>query len=385
MLQSGHTYYELSNHLGNVLVTVTDMKIGIEGGTNWVAEYYEATVVSAVDYYPFGSGMAGRKYNDDSYRYGFNGMEKDDEMKGNGNSYDFGARLYDSRIGRFLSIDPYSNYFSSTSDYIFAANTPIMAIDYDGKFPIPVITAIAGGVVGLGVGLYQRHVQGKAISNKEIMGKVIGGAVTGFVAGTGVGLIGLAGGAGTALTATAAEIALGTTVISHAGAVMTGMFSSIIGGAVGNLAEQGYLIGSGAREEFDEMDFVFSVALSIPGEIIGGAGSQLFKQTIGELTEEVAMQGLKQTRKAMKANSRKWNDLIKENGKKIREVSRNNGVAMSKNKSKEIAEQALRRMVKEGEETVQFAIEKSTEGFSIVYSIGIDVKNDEIKENVTQD
>jgi hypothetical protein len=44
------TYYELSNHLGNVLVTVTDMKVGIEGGDPWVAEYYEATVVSGVDY-----------------------------------------------------------------------------------------------------------------------------------------------------------------------------------------------------------------------------------------------------------------------------------------------------------------------------------------------
>jgi hypothetical protein len=34
------------------------------------------------------------------YRYGFNGMEKDDEVKnGKGNSYDFGARMYDSRLG----------------------------------------------------------------------------------------------------------------------------------------------------------------------------------------------------------------------------------------------------------------------------------------------
>jgi hypothetical protein len=43
----------LSNHLGNVLVTVTDLKVGIDNGGNWTAEYYEATVVSAVDYYPF--------------------------------------------------------------------------------------------------------------------------------------------------------------------------------------------------------------------------------------------------------------------------------------------------------------------------------------------
>src|ERR1043165_2656899 len=40
------------------------------------------------------------------YRYGFNGQEKDDEAKGEGNSYDFGARSYDPRLGRWLSVDP---------------------------------------------------------------------------------------------------------------------------------------------------------------------------------------------------------------------------------------------------------------------------------------
>src|SRR5690554_1271658 len=40
------------------------------------------------------------------YRYGFNSMERDDEIKGKGNSYDFGARMYDPRVGRWLSVDP---------------------------------------------------------------------------------------------------------------------------------------------------------------------------------------------------------------------------------------------------------------------------------------
>ena len=53
--ERGQTYYELSNHLGNVLVTVTDMKVGISTNGDDFAEYYEATVVSAVDYYPFGA------------------------------------------------------------------------------------------------------------------------------------------------------------------------------------------------------------------------------------------------------------------------------------------------------------------------------------------
>ena len=57
-------------------------------------------VLAYNDYYPFGMLLPNRHGSTDSYRYGFNGMEKDDKVKGEGNSYDFGARMYDSRIGR---------------------------------------------------------------------------------------------------------------------------------------------------------------------------------------------------------------------------------------------------------------------------------------------
>ncbi|MFA6925213.1 MAG: RHS repeat-associated core domain-containing protein, partial [Bacteroidales bacterium] len=59
-----------------------------------------------LDYYPFGMLMPGRNFNTTTYRHGFNGKEKDDELKGSGNSYDYGMRIYDPRLGRFLSVDP---------------------------------------------------------------------------------------------------------------------------------------------------------------------------------------------------------------------------------------------------------------------------------------
>ena len=78
--------------------------------------------------------IQGRKFSGSSgYRYGFNGMEKDDEIKGNGNSYDFGARMYDSRLGRFLSIDPRVRDFPWQSPYVFADNNPTRMIDVDGE------------------------------------------------------------------------------------------------------------------------------------------------------------------------------------------------------------------------------------------------------------
>jgi RHS repeat-associated protein len=60
-------------------------------------------------------------------------MEKDDEVKGQGNSYDFGGRIYDARVGRWLSRDAHEGKYASLNPYNFVANTPLMAIDPDGK------------------------------------------------------------------------------------------------------------------------------------------------------------------------------------------------------------------------------------------------------------
>jgi RHS repeat-associated protein len=68
-----------------------------------------------------------------TYRYGFNGMLKDEELKGSGNSYDFGARIYDPRIGRWLSPDPYELLYAPITPYAFALNSPIYFVDADGN------------------------------------------------------------------------------------------------------------------------------------------------------------------------------------------------------------------------------------------------------------
>ena len=68
-----------------------------------------------------------------SYRFAFNGKEKDDEVKGVGNSYDYGARIYDPRLGRWLAVDPLARKYTDLSPYSFVGNMPIQAIDPDGK------------------------------------------------------------------------------------------------------------------------------------------------------------------------------------------------------------------------------------------------------------
>ncbi|RXK85276.1 hypothetical protein [Filimonas effusa] len=73
----GEKFFELSNHLGNVLATVSDRKTAVSGNGATV-DYYNADVVAAQDYYPFGMLMPSRNYNAAGYRYGFNGQEKSD-------------------------------------------------------------------------------------------------------------------------------------------------------------------------------------------------------------------------------------------------------------------------------------------------------------------
>ncbi len=129
----GLKQYELVNHLGNVLTTVSDKKIPVDLDNSGTIDYYVADITSATDYYPFGSPMDGRAFSGEKYRFGFNGKEKDDELKGEGNSLDFGARIYDSRLGRFLSIDIMAKKNSGISTYSAFVNNPILYIDPSGN------------------------------------------------------------------------------------------------------------------------------------------------------------------------------------------------------------------------------------------------------------
>jgi RHS repeat-associated protein len=75
--------------------------------------------------------MPGRHYdNGASYRYGFNGKEND-EM----GTQDYGMRIYNPALGKFLSVDPLAMKFPFFTPYQFAGNSPIMHIDLDGCEP----------------------------------------------------------------------------------------------------------------------------------------------------------------------------------------------------------------------------------------------------------
>jgi len=104
----------------------------VDIGNDNNVDYFIPDIASANDYYAFGSQMPGRNFSSANYRYGFNGKENDNEVKGSGNQQDYGMRIYDPRLGKFLSVDPITNEYPELTPYQFASNRPIDGIDIDG-------------------------------------------------------------------------------------------------------------------------------------------------------------------------------------------------------------------------------------------------------------
>jgi len=69
----------------------------------------------------------------ESYLYGFQGQEKDDEVKGAGNSINYKYRMHDPRLGRFFAVDPLHGVYPWNSPYSFSENRVLDGIELEGK------------------------------------------------------------------------------------------------------------------------------------------------------------------------------------------------------------------------------------------------------------
>jgi RHS repeat-associated protein len=125
--------YELKDHLGNVTVVISDLKTATTGG----GAPFGVDVKSFSHYYPFGMLQPAAYGSNREYRFGYNGKESDNDWKGEGNVYDYGFRVYDPRIAKFLSVDPLAPEYPWYTPYQFAGNMPISMIDRDGLEPAP--------------------------------------------------------------------------------------------------------------------------------------------------------------------------------------------------------------------------------------------------------
>ena len=76
--------------------------------------------------------LPGRHGSVDSYRYGFQGQGKDDEIKGEANSINYKFRMHDPRVGRFFSVDPLFKKYPWNSTYAFSENRVIDGLELEG-------------------------------------------------------------------------------------------------------------------------------------------------------------------------------------------------------------------------------------------------------------
>ena len=131
-------FYYLKDHLRDIRMTVNS-----SGGVD-----------SYCDYYPFGQIMDGRSLvGSADGRYKFTGKEKDAET-----GYDyFGARYFDSRVGRFLSVDPHALKYQALSPFCYAANNPVAFLDPTGMDSAS-SQANVGALVATGIGTAVRIV-----------------------------------------------------------------------------------------------------------------------------------------------------------------------------------------------------------------------------------
>ena len=95
----------------------------------------QVALKNSTNYPPFGSLKPLRYSGSNDYRFGFQGQEFDNEVKGDGNSVNYKFRMYDPRIGRFFAVDPLFKEYPFYSPYQFSGNRVIDAIELEGLEP----------------------------------------------------------------------------------------------------------------------------------------------------------------------------------------------------------------------------------------------------------
>ncbi|MBE6330635.1 MAG: hypothetical protein E7072_11100, partial [Bacteroidales bacterium] len=220
-------HYELTNHLGNVMAVITDEPAATE----------TPAVESLTDYYPFGMTMPGRSYNAHTSRHGFTGHEKESDLAEG--IYTTEYRLYDARVGRWLSVDPLFEKYVGISPYNYCMLNPVMMVDPDGRELKDIfkgaIAAINDNIM-LGVGDYRGRMGRQAVDASDYnLGLIIGDGLSMLIGSgemmSGIGMMAQ----GSAVVAVSVSGGV-TAPVAVAGA------GEIVAGAA--LAEHGYFMAA---------------------------------------------------------------------------------------------------------------------------------------------
>ena len=222
------TYFTHSDHLGSA---------------SWITDPH-GYPIQYIHYAPYGELLADQKPTGSTYgeRYKFTGKERDAES-----GYDyFGARFLAQQLGIWLSVDPLADKYIYATPYMYCNGNPIKYVDPNGEWVHVVVGAGIGAIVCAGIALNS----GK--SWQDVGTAALGGAVAGAIT-TATGGFG------------GSSVALST---------LFGAGGGMLGGAAGNLTEQGVKIATGSQssvdvEEVGSATFAGAVAGAIGGLVKG--------------------------------------------------------------------------------------------------------------------
>lgn len=286
LIIDGKVYTILKDHLGSTRVVVDEA----------------GTVIAAFDYLSFGDLMRTAHGNPEMISYRYTGQEFDAELE----LYNYRARFYDPRLGRFYATDPKAQF---ASPYLYAGNNPINLVDPDGAelvtfLAIVAVGALVGAAAGGGVAAYKGVEEG--LEGWDLAGYIAAGAGIGAVAGAASAAGGVAAfAAGSAVAAGASSTAAGLAFGTLAGAGVGATVGAGVG--AGEAAAQfGINEAFGVKNQGSLSDAIWKGAVvggvggAIGGGISGfGGASALLKQA------EYNYRSLKQVSKASKAFNKK--------------------------------------------------------------------------------
>lgn len=257
----GHTYFVSADRLGSVRVLVDT----------------SGALAAGYDFTPYGAPLGASLGQGELTSYRFTGRQLDPS-----GLYDFRARLYDARLGRFISPDPKLQF---PSPYSYAAGSPLLVTDPTGEFIELIIAAIlvaiaevvktvvTAVVVGAAVGALVGGVQAVVtIAENGLTGGQAAGVFFGFL-GLGAVAGAITGFTGGVVSAATSIAAASVTAGSIAGSIVGAVSGAATGAATG--AGQAALLGadSGAGAAFGALA---GGAAGAVGGVLGGFGRTAF-------------------------------------------------------------------------------------------------------------
>jgi len=130
---NGYAYIYVSNESSNGVYI-----------DNFQVVHHPGRILEETHYYPFGlvmSGISSKSLNFGSPSNKLKYISKEEQRQefsdGSGLEWlDYGARMYDNQIGRWMVLDSKSEAYYSSSPFVYALNNPIVNFDPNGKWTV---------------------------------------------------------------------------------------------------------------------------------------------------------------------------------------------------------------------------------------------------------